>query len=102
VLREHIIMCDHKGVIYKGREGLDEFSSGLQSTRRRVRWRKPCRGRRVRGAVGGGIVTGDICRDGEEPVIFALANPTPRLCGRGEEGAPDAIVATGRSDFPNQ
>ena len=38
----------------------------------------------------------------ERPIIFALANPTPEICPRRARGRPDAIIATGRSDFPNQ
>ena len=105
VVRKHIVMADHKGVIYKGRDGLDEFKQrfALETKARTL-------GEALQGAdvfVGlsvAGIVTGDMLQGmAKQPVIFALANPTPEIMPEDAKKArPDAIVATGRSDFPNQ
>lgn len=103
--REHIVMCDHHGVIYKGRDGLDEFKQRFA-----VATKARTLGEALQGAdvfVGlsvAGIVTGDMLQGmTKQPVIFALANPTPEIMpDAARKARPDAIVATGRSDFPNQ
>ena len=105
VQRENIAMCDHKGVIYQGRAELDEFKQrfAIQTKARSL-------GEVLHGAdvfVGlsvGGIVTADMLKGmTKNPIIFALANPTPEIMpDEAKKARPDAIVATGRSDFPNQ
>ena len=103
--RENITMCDHNGVIHKGRNDLDEFKQRFaQDTTVRTL------GEALKGAdvfVGlsvGGIVSGDMLKGmAKHPVVFALANPTPEIMpDEAKKARPDAIVATGRSDFPNQ
>jgi malate dehydrogenase (oxaloacetate-decarboxylating)(NADP+) len=103
--RERITMCDHTGVIHKGRADLDEFKQRFaQDTNARTL------GDALEGAdvfVGlsvGGIVSGEMLKGmTKNPVIFALANPTPEIMpDEAKQSRPDAIVATGRSDFPNQ
>ena len=105
VRRENIVMCDHKGVIYNGRDGLDEFKQ---------RFAVDTKARTIADALQGadvfvglsvaGIVTGEMLQGmAKRPVIFALANPTPEIMpDEAKKARPDAIVATGRSDFPNQ
>jgi len=105
VQRENITMCDHKGVISQGRADLDEFKQrfAIQTKARAL-------GEVLNGAdvfVGlsvGGIVTADMLKGmAKNPIIFALANPTPEIMpDEARKARPDAIVATGRSDFPNQ
>jgi len=105
VQRENITMCDHKGVIYQGRADVDEFKQrfAIQTKARAL-------GEVLNGAdvfVGlsvGGIVTTDMLKGmAKNPIIFALANPTPEIMpDEARKARPDAIVATGRSDFPNQ
>ena len=105
VQRENITMCDHKGVIYQGRADVDEFKQrfAIQTKARAL-------GEVLDGAdvfVGlsvGGIVTADMLKGmAKNPIIFALANPTPEIMpDEARKARPDAIVATGRSDFPNQ
>jgi len=105
VLREHIVMCDHKGVIYKGREGLDEFKQRFAIATKARTLAEALQGADVFvGLSVAGIVTGDMLQGmAKQPVIFALANPTPEIMPDDAKRArPDAIVATGRSDFPNQ
>src|SRR5256712_3681503 len=105
VLRENIAMCDHKGVIYKGREGLDEFKRRFAIETKARTLAEALQGADVFvGLSVAGIVTGDMLQGmAKKPVIFALANPTPEIMPEdAKQARPDAIVATGRSDFPNQ
>jgi len=105
VQREHIVMCDHKGVIYKGREGLDEFKQRFAIETKARSLAEALQGADVFvGLSVAGIVTGDMLKEmAKKPVIFALANPTPEIMpDEAKTARPDAIVATGRSDFPNQ
>jgi len=105
VIRENIVMCDHKGVIYKGREGLDEFKQRFGGDTKARTLVEALQGADVFvGLSVAGIVTGDMLLGmAKRPVIFALANPTPEIMpDEAKKARPDAIVATGRSDFPNQ
>jgi len=103
--RENITMCDHKGVIYKGRADLDEFKQRFALDTKRRTLAEALNGADVFvGLSVGGIVTGEMLKGmTQHPVIFALANPTPEIMpDEAKNARPDAIVATGRSDFPNQ
>src|SRR5881392_318440 len=105
VKREHIVMADHKGVIYKGRDGLDEFKQRFAIDTNARTLIDALQGADVFvGLSVAGIVTGDMLQGmAKRPVIFALANPTPEIMpDEARKARPDAIVATGRSDFPNQ
>ena len=105
VRRENIVMADHKGVIYKGRDGLDEFKERFAVDTKARTLAEALQGADVFvGLSVAGIVTGDMLQGmGKKPVIFALANPTPEIMpDEAKKARPDAIVATGRSDFPNQ
>ena len=104
-LRSNIVMADHKGVIYKGREGLDEFKQRFAVDTKARTLADALQGADVFvGLSVAGIVTGDMLQGmAKKPVIFALANPTPEIMpDEATRARPDAIVATGRSDFPNQ
>jgi malate dehydrogenase (oxaloacetate-decarboxylating)(NADP+) len=103
--REHIMMCDQKGVIHKGRSDLDEFKQRFAIDTKARTLAEALRGGDVFvGLSVGGIVTGAMLQEmAKHPVIFALANPTPEIMpDEARQARPDAIVATGRSDFPNQ
>ncbi|MEX2156856.1 MAG: NADP-dependent malic enzyme [Gemmatimonadales bacterium] len=105
VKREHIIMCDQKGVIYKDREGLDEFKRRFAALTNARTLAEALQGADVFvGLSVGGIVTGEMLQGmAKKPIIFALANPVPEIMpDEAKKARPDAIVATGRSDFPNQ
>ncbi|HEY6090401.1 MAG TPA: NADP-dependent malic enzyme [Gemmatimonadales bacterium] len=106
VTREHIVMADHKGVIYKGRDTeMDEFKQRFASDTKARTIAEALQGADVFvGLSVGGIVTADMLKGmAKQPVIFALANPTPEIMpDEAKKARPDAIVATGRSDFPNQ
>ena len=105
VVRDNIVMCDHKGVIYNGRNDLDEFKQRFASETKARSLAEALQSADVFvGLSVGGIVTGDMLQGmAKRPVIFALANPTPEIMpDEAKKARPDAIVATGRSDFPNQ
>src|ERR1044071_330769 len=99
-------MADHKGVIYKGRDTeMDEFKQRFASDTKARTIAEALQGADVFvGLSVGGIVTADMLKGmAKQPVIFALANPTPEIMpDEAKKARPDAIVATGRSDFPNQ
>ena len=105
VRNENVIMCDSKGVIWKGREGVDQFKSAhaVETSKRSlaeaVEGTDIFLGLSVKGALTPDMVK-TMARD---PIIFAMANPDPEITPPEAMAVrPDAIVATGRSDYPNQ
>jgi malate dehydrogenase (oxaloacetate-decarboxylating)(NADP+) len=105
VHRENIVMCDHHGVIFAGRSDLDEFKQRFaRETKARTLAEALKDADVFVGLSVGGIVTGDMLKAmAKQPIVFALANPTPEIMpDEAKKARPDAIVATGRSDFPNQ
>jgi len=105
VKREHIVMCDQKGVIHTGRHDLDQYKARFASdTKARVIADALKDADVFVGLSVGGIIKGEMLAGmAKKPIIFALANPNPEIMPDDAKRArPDAIVATGRSDFPNQ
>jgi malate dehydrogenase (oxaloacetate-decarboxylating)(NADP+) len=105
VKRDNITMCDQKGVIFTGREGVDEFKKRFAALTKARTLTEALQGADVFvGLSVGGIVTGAMLEGmAKKPIIFALANPNPEIMpDEAKKARPDAIVATGRSDFPNQ
>ncbi len=105
VRREHIVMCDHHGVIHAGRDDLDAYKRRFASDTSLRTLADALRGADVFvGLSAAGIVTGEmVATMAERPFVFALANPTPEIMpDEARRARPDAIIATGRSDFPNQ
>ncbi len=106
VRRENILMCDTKGVIYEGRtEGMNPYKARFAAKTKARTLKEALEGADVFfGLSSGGCVTQDMVRGmAANPVIFALANPDPEITYEDAKAArPDAIVATGRSDYPNQ
>ena len=102
----NVIMCDTKGVIWQGRtEGMNQWKSAHASTTEDRTLTEAVRGADVLlGLSQKGAVTREMVASmAKNPIIFAMANPDPEITP--EEVAAvrsDAIVATGRSDYPNQ
>jgi malate dehydrogenase (oxaloacetate-decarboxylating)(NADP+) len=104
--RENIIMCDFKGVIYEGRtEGMNPYKQRFAAQTEARTLTQALVGADVFfGLSAAGVVTPEmILPMAPNPIIFALANPDPEISyDLALAARPDAIVATGRSDFPNQ
>jgi malate dehydrogenase (oxaloacetate-decarboxylating)(NADP+) len=106
VRKENIVMCDTKGVIFEGRTaGMNPYKARYASSTEARTLTEALVGADVFfGLSTGGSVTPDMVRTmAPNPIIFALANPDPEISYDAALAArPDAIVATGRSDYPNQ
>ncbi|MEO8504736.1 MAG: NADP-dependent malic enzyme [Acidobacteriota bacterium] len=106
VRQENVILCDEKGVIYRGRtELMDTTKEEFAADTDRRTLTEALKGADVFiGLARGGIVTGDMLQGmAADPIVFAMANPDPEISYEDAVAArPDAIVATGRSDYPNQ
>jgi malate dehydrogenase (oxaloacetate-decarboxylating)(NADP+) len=106
VRQENILMCDTKGVIYEGRtEGMNPYKARYAAKTAARTLTDAMVGADVFfGLSIGGCVTPEMVKSmAPNPVIFALANPDPEITYEAARAArPDAIVATGRSDYPNQ
>jgi malate dehydrogenase (oxaloacetate-decarboxylating)(NADP+) len=106
VRRENILMCDTKGVIYQGRtEHMNVYKARYANQTEARTLAEALVGADVFfGLSSGGAVSPEMVMTmAPNPIIFALANPDPEIAYDVALAArPDAIVATGRSDFPNQ
>jgi malate dehydrogenase (oxaloacetate-decarboxylating)(NADP+) len=105
VRHENVIMCDSKGVIYTGRAGVDQFKSAHAiDTDKRTLAEAMVGADIFLGLSVKGAMTQDMVKSmAKQPIIFAMANPDPEITPPDAMAArPDAIVATGRSDYPNQ
>lgn len=105
----NVILCDRKGTIYKGRPyHMNKYKKRIG----RLTNRKKERGSLKRiikdadifiGLSVGKVVTKNMIRSmARDPIVFAMANPIPEIMPRDAKGAGARVVATGRSDFPNQ
>jgi malate dehydrogenase (oxaloacetate-decarboxylating)(NADP+) len=103
---ENVIMCDTKGVIYQGRtERMDQFKSAHAAKTEHRTLSEAIQGADIfLGLSAAGALTQDMIKGmAKSPIIFAMANPDPEISPPDALAArPDAIVATGRSDYPNQ
>ncbi|HEX6120063.1 MAG TPA: phosphate acyltransferase, partial [Dongiaceae bacterium] len=103
---EQAILCDTKGVIYQGRtEGMNQWKSGHAVMTKARTLAEAMQGADVFiGLSVKGAVTRDMVKSmAAKPIIFAMANPDPEITPEDAKTVrPDAIVATGRSDYPNQ
>ncbi len=104
--QENVLLCDTKGVVFQGRtEGMNQWKSAHAA---------PTNARTLAEAIEGsdvvfglsakGALTQDMVRSmAARPIIFAMANPDPEITPEEARAVcPDAIIATGRSDYPNQ
>jgi len=106
VRRENVWLCDLHGLVHQGREA--------DMTPQKAAFAQPGGPRTLADVIGGadlflglsgpGVLTPDMVREmAPRPIVFALANPTPEIDPAAARAAvPDAIIATGRSDVPNQ
>jgi malate dehydrogenase (oxaloacetate-decarboxylating)(NADP+) len=104
--RENLVLSDLAGVVYRGRrELMDPWKEALAADTPARTLAEIMAGADVFiGLSAAGVVTPDMVRSmARDPIVFAMANPDPEI-GYDEARAarPDAIVATGRSDYPNQ
>ena len=106
VPHDNVIMCDRSGVIYQGRtEGMDQWKSAHAAKTEARHLSEAIVGADVfLGLSAANALSADMVKAmAPEPIIFAMANPDPEISPPVARAArPDAIIATGRSDFPNQ
>ena len=105
VKNENVIMCDRSGVIYKGRENVDQFKSAhaietkFRTLEEAMKDADVFLGLSAKDVVSKGMIKSMA----KNPIIFVCANPDPEIKPELiEEVRSDAIIATGRSDYPNQ
>ncbi len=102
---ENVLMCDSKGVLHEGRTDLNEQKQQFaRRTDARTLADALVGADLFLGLSRGGLVNADMVKKmGSKPIIFALANPDPEIgYEEAKRACPTAVVATGRSDFPNQ
>jgi malate dehydrogenase (oxaloacetate-decarboxylating)(NADP+) len=103
---ENMILCDSHGVIHEGRQtGMNRYKSEFVRKTKARTLADALRGADVfAGLSQAGLVTPEMVRSmAPKPIVFAMANPDPEISPDVvAEVRPDAIMATGRSDFPNQ
>ncbi|MCB9983270.1 MAG: NADP-dependent malic enzyme [Rhodospirillales bacterium] len=104
--RENITVCDSKGVVYKGRtEYMDPVKETFAVETNARTLKEAMEGADVfLGLSTAGVVSKDMVEGmGEKPLLMTLANPTPEIMPEEAlEAKPNAIICTGRSDYPNQ
>ena len=105
VPQKNIIMVDRSGVIYRGREGLNQWKSSHAIETKHRTLDEAINGADVfLGLSAKGALSKDMVKKmAKDPIIFACANPDPEITPEEiQEVRDDAIIATGRSDYPNQ
>ncbi len=104
--KENITLCDIEGVVYKGRkEDMNKYKDTYARDTKDRTLADAIKGADVfLGLSAPGILTAEMVKEmAEKPFILALANPTPEILPEiARKARPDAVIATGRSDFPNQ
>lgn len=103
---DRVLMCDSKGVIYQGREeSMDQWKSAHAAPTDKRTLREAMEGADIfLGLSVANLVDQDMVKSmADKPIIFAMANPDPEILPEDAKAVrPDAIIATGRSDYPNQ
>ncbi len=105
VPHDNLTMCDRSGVIYRGRDNVDQWKSAHAIDTDARDLTDALTGADVfLGLSAAGALKPEMVKDmADKPIIFAMANPDPEITPPDAKAArPDAIVATGRSDYPNQ
>ncbi len=103
---KNIVMLDSRGVIYKGREDVNEQKAEFATSRKNIHTLEDAiKGADVfLGLSKGNILSQDMVRSmADNPIVFACANPVPEISYEDAIAArPDVLMSTGRSDYPNQ
>jgi malate dehydrogenase (oxaloacetate-decarboxylating)(NADP+) len=106
VAEDNILMCDSRGVVYEGRtEGLNPYKAEFARKTKARTLSDALEGADVFvGLSQAGVVTEEmVARMAAKPIVFAMANPDPEIAPEAViRVRPEAIIATGRSDYPNQ
>jgi malate dehydrogenase (oxaloacetate-decarboxylating)(NADP+) len=105
VPHDHVLLCDSKGVIHQGREGLNQWKAAHAVATDRRSLADALEGADVFFglSVAGAVTPEMVMAMADKPIIFAMANPDPEITPEVVKAVrPDAIIATGRSDYPNQ
>ncbi len=106
VQRQNLTMCDTSGVIYQGRkDGMNKYKQAFAVETKARTLHEALKDADVFvGLSAAGALTQEMLKDmKKDPIIFAMANPDPEIDpAMAREVRPDAIIATGRSDYPNQ
>ncbi len=103
--RENLLMVDRKGVVHRGRDDLNEYKQRFAADTERRTLADACADADVFiGVSGPDLFTPDMLRSmADTPIVFALANPDPEILPElAKKTREDVIIATGRSDYPNQ
>lgn len=106
VRHDHVIMCDRSGVIWRGRpDGMDQWKSAhaAETTARSLEEALDGADVFLGLSAAGALKPEWVKKMAPQPIIFAMANPDPEITPPDAKAVrPDAIIATGRSDYPNQ
>ncbi len=105
VPHENVIVCDRSGPIYPGRENIDQWKSAHAVPTEARSLEEALDGADIfLGLSAAGALKPEwIAKMADKPIIFAMANPVPEIMPEEAKAVrPDAIIATGRSDYPNQ
>ena len=104
VKRENIWLCDSKGLITKNRSEINEEKKRFAQDSQFSKLEDVIENCDLfLGLSGPGVLTSEmVLKMNEQPIIFALANPDPEINPDALKVAPNALIATGRSDYPNQ
>ena len=105
---EHVVMCDRKGAIYEGRDGLNPVKEEMAKVTNREKKAGKLEDVLVGadifiGVSAPGTVNTDMIRTmNKDAIVFACANPTPEIFPEDAKEGGASVIATGRSDYPNQ
>ena len=105
IKKENITICDSKGVIYKGRDGMNKYKEVFANETKARTLSDAIIGADVfLGMSAAGVLKPEMVKTmANNPIIFALANPNPEITPEeAKKARDDVIIATGRSDYPNQ
>jgi len=105
VPHDNVIVCDRSGPIYRGRDNVDQWKSAHAADTDARTLEEALKGADIfLGLSAAGALKPEwVAEMADQPIIFAMANPTPEIMpDEARAVRPDAIIATGRSDFPNQ